>query len=157
MSIEDRQTRFSQRLDKMRREHALEVSRPALNPALPVEEQAAAYDAWLEQRIALWRGEEPPEAGSSRREPPRPIPEPARGEHAARVETWAGEVDRAALTEFGLERFPRPGVFGQPARLFGRAEEFLSALADGLELCAAERRNSSDPSSTTSIFFSPRW
>lgn len=132
--LDDMQKRFEQCLETVRRRHAGAQARPNLDERAPFEEQLAAYNSWLESRLALWRGETPAPVH-------RPLPPPSPMPLHAQVETWAGDADQAALAEFDLTRFPRPGGFECPTRLLGRREEFLHALAAGLVLSRTERED----------------
>jgi hypothetical protein len=146
--IDDYQSIFSARLDKLRDQH-----RANSGPAQPypdfskiegVEARAAALDAWLEARIARSRGEEPPQVEVHAPErPSRAEPRTTRVEASRRknVEDWAAGVDAAVLEDFELSRFPIPAGMAQPARPHYQLDEFLRAAARGLQLTQAETRD----------------
>ncbi|GAP18546.1 hypothetical protein [Levilinea saccharolytica] len=132
--LDEIQNRFTQRLNAVNRRRISAQTRPLLNPQAPFAEQMSIYDSWLESRLALWRGETPAAAA-------QPLPASSPVTMHAQVETWAGEADQAALDEFDLHRFPLPGGFNGPTRLLAHPDAFLRALAEGLELTHAERRD----------------
>lgn len=99
----------------------------------PAAPDLDAYDQWLEQCIARWRGEPPAirAVPAGRDKPTAPPPN-------APAQDFFGGVDYAMQEEFGLCRFMIPAGLQQPTRTYARTEDFMQTLLSGLQLSPAE-------------------
>jgi hypothetical protein len=181
--LDARHDAFQQRLEKSRQQHQeqtradlsylLQIApahlppQPDLSKLEDYQERAAAYDAWLEKRIALYRGYEvepapPPQdksAGQNAPAAPPPLPPQAAQKPAVSVapplpaarevsrdavDDWLVRLDQAVLQDFSLQRFSLPGgLAARPHRCPSQAD-FLAHLGDGLRLSRREQQELSE-------------
>jgi hypothetical protein len=152
--VEDIHNEFSKRLDKMHQEHtsraagtpSLERSEwkpadlppPDLSQSGDFEEQMAAYNAWLDQRISHWRGLSS-QAASAQKAPPslenrvhKVVDSSFDGEKALE------EADDLLFRNFEFEKYPRSRAFDGVPQICDRFEDFWACVVKGLELTRAE-------------------
>ena len=141
--IKDEMDRFEKRLDDIYKKHAAGWLNEPPEQALSLfNDELQAFDARLEQRLARWRGEAPPQPATRPdilTEPAVPTPKPFAGQEF--FTNRFKEAHQKVLGEFDFDDYPRPGSFDRNLQLFSTPLEFLKALLDGLGLSTKERQD----------------
>lgn len=142
-SLDDETRKFKQVLQETEAAHRQRAAQDGGGPFLPpvpnlagitdVEERLAAYDAWLEQRIAVFRGQLPAVQALPARQGTPSAPQP----NAPAQEFFHG-VDYAMLESFRLNRFALPAGMQNEVRVFSTPESFSAAVLQGWNLSHAE-------------------